>query len=41
MSKINVNTADTETLTQLKGVGPVLAKKLVAYRKKNGRFTNP
>lgn len=31
--KINVNTATTKELCELKGVGPVLAKRIVAYRK--------
>ncbi len=36
--KVNINTADAETLTELTGIGPVTAKKIVAYRKKNGKF---
>lgn len=32
--KINVNTATTKELCELKGLGPVLAKRVVAYRKK-------
>ncbi len=31
--KINVNTATTKELCELKGVGPALAKRIVAYRK--------
>ncbi len=36
--KININVASAKALTALDGVGPVLAKKIVKYRKKNGRF---
>ncbi len=35
---MNVNTADAETLMELTGIGPVTAKKIVAYRRKNGKF---
>jgi len=35
---ININTADAKTLTALTGIGPVTAKKIVAYRRKNGKF---
>lgn len=37
---ININTADKETLTQLKGIGPVKAKAIVDYRKTHGKFHN-
>ncbi len=36
--KVNINTADAKTLTEFTGIGPVTAKKIVAYRKKNGKF---
>ncbi len=36
--KININTADKSTLCSLNGIGPALAKKVIAFRKKNGRF---
>ncbi len=36
--KVNINTADAKTLTELTGIGPVTAKKIIAYRKKNGKF---
>lgn len=36
--KVNINTADAKTLTELTGIGPVTAKKIVAYRKKHGKF---
>jgi competence protein ComEA len=35
---ININTASAEELTQLKGIGPSHAAKIVAYRKQNGPF---
>ena len=39
--KININTATILELTELKGVGPVLAARVVSYRKKNGPFRYP
>lgn len=36
--KININTADEETLQTLKGIGPSTAKKIVEYRTQYGRF---
>ncbi|MDR8394156.1 helix-hairpin-helix domain-containing protein [Aliifodinibius sp. S!AR15-10] len=36
--KINVNTASLEKLQELKGIGPVYAKRIVAYRDTAGRF---
>lgn len=36
--EININTADQQILTQIKGVGPSTAKKIVDYRKENGEF---
>lgn len=35
---ININTATVQELTQLKGIGPVCAERVVAYRKTNGGF---
>ncbi len=35
---IDVNRADSEQLQQLRGIGPVLAKKIIDYRTKNGYF---
>ncbi len=35
---ININKADVVTLSQLKGIGKVKAKAIVAYREENGRF---
>lgn len=36
--KVNINTASAEELTQLKGVGPKYAAKIVEYREQNGPF---
>jgi len=36
--KININTATKDQLTQLKGVGPVIADRIIEYRDKNGKF---
>ena len=35
---ININTADSTKLQQLKGVGPSTAEKIIAYRQQNGNF---
>jgi competence ComEA-like helix-hairpin-helix protein len=35
---LDLNTADAEALHQLPGVGPVLASRIVAYRRANGAF---
>lgn len=36
--KININTASISELTSLNGIGESLAKSVVEYRKKNGKF---
>jgi len=36
---VNINTANTERLSKLTGVGPVLARRIIAYREKYGPFT--
>ncbi len=36
--KVNINTATSEELQKVKGIGPVLAKRIIAYREKVGRF---
>ena len=41
VAKININTASAQDLTQLKGIGPSHAAKIVEYRKKNGPFKLP
>lgn len=37
---VNINSADVETLTQLKGVGEKKAADIVAWREVNGTFTS-
>ncbi len=37
---ININTATTEELTKLPGVGESIANKIIAYRIENGKFKN-
>ena len=36
--KININTASAKELALIPGVGPVTAKSIISYRKKNGKF---
>ena len=36
--KININTASVETLTELQGIGPSTAEKIVDYREAKGEF---
>jgi competence protein ComEA len=40
-AKININKASAEELTQLQGVGPKYAAKIVEYREQNGPFASP
>ena len=35
---VNINTADTETLMTVKGIGEVLAERIVTYREEHGGF---
>ncbi len=37
---ININTADSQALQQLSGVGPVTAGAIIEYRSRHGRFTD-
>lgn len=39
--KVNINTADADTLTSLSGIGDVTAQKIIADRKANGAFKKP
>ncbi len=36
--KININTADTDELSKLSGIGEGLSERIIAYREKNGNF---
>jgi len=38
--KININEASFEQLTYLSGIGPELARRIIEYRKREGKFTN-
>ena len=39
-TRIDINTADAETLQQLPGIGPALAERIVAERAANGPFAD-
>ena len=41
MKKININEASVAELTQLKRVGPKIAKRIVEYRENHGPFVQP
>lgn len=41
MSPVNINTATSQELSQLKGVGSAYADKIVSYREANGPFAQP
>lgn len=36
--KVNINTANSETLQTISGIGPSKAQKIISYRETNGRF---
>ena len=38
VSLVNVNKANTEDLIKIRGIGPVMAKRIIEYRDKNGAF---
>jgi len=38
--KININTANSNLLQSLPGIGPVLSERIVEYRDKNGLFSS-
>ena len=38
--RININTADAQTLQSLPGIGEVLAQRIIDYRTENGPFTS-
>ena len=40
ISKVNINTANTEVLSELPGIGEKKAQAIVDYRKRNGEFTS-
>lgn len=37
---VNINTADKDKLTRLSGIGPVLARRIIDYRRENGSFAS-
>lgn len=39
--RININTASTEELERLPGIGPALASRIVEHRRKHGYFRRP
>ena len=38
--KVNINTADSEQLQTLNGIGPATAQKIIDYRESSGRFSS-
>lgn len=41
VEKVNINTADAETLETVPGIGEVLAERIVSYREAHGAFREP
>lgn len=41
LEKVNINTADANGLQQIRGVGPKMAERIIAYRNEKGRFQKP
>ena len=41
MQQVNINEADADTLTTLKGIGKDRALKIIEYREQNGPFQTP
>ncbi len=39
--RVDVNTADVAELERLPGVGPTMARRIIAYRMVHGRFLSP
>ena len=37
-TRMNVNTATAEELQQVRGIGPVIAERIIQYREENGNF---
>jgi len=40
-TKVNINEATVDELTQLKNIGPAYAERIVQYREENGPFEKP
>lgn len=38
---VNINTADVAALDTLPGIGPVIARRIIAYRESHGPFMRP
>ncbi len=41
LQPVHINTADAEELSRLPGIGPVLAEKILEYRRTHGPFARP